>query len=251
MRRVVEVGRPRTEYTFDGCFDQFVPIRYFSFRPWPASWARSPSQASPASALPVATACIHDAPDRHVPDGLRVDAELDEHRVDDHLPAGAAERDRLPLELLRRLDRAVRRQAEVEDLTRDHVPDRFDAHAAVDRRRQHAGRRVAHVGLVLGDELRRRESVRDGAGDQLRLDPERLEVAHLERDPQVEVVHHLQRPARRDPPDRLHRRRRPPERLSGGQERAGGEDRGAHRTAPQHLAARQRGLVHTSSFWGD
>ena len=28
---------------------------------------------------------------RHVPDGLRVDAELDEHRVDDHLPAGAAE----------------------------------------------------------------------------------------------------------------------------------------------------------------
>ena len=52
----------RTEYTFDGCFDQFVPIRYFSLRPWPASWARSPSQASPASALPVATACIHDDP---------------------------------------------------------------------------------------------------------------------------------------------------------------------------------------------
>ena len=39
-----------------------MPIRYFSFRPWPASWARSPSQASPASALPVATACIHDDP---------------------------------------------------------------------------------------------------------------------------------------------------------------------------------------------
>ena len=52
----------RTEYTFDGNFDHVVPIRYFSFRPWPASWWRSPSQASAASALPVAAACVHDAP---------------------------------------------------------------------------------------------------------------------------------------------------------------------------------------------
>src|SRR5438552_71594 len=52
----------RTEYTFDGYFDQVVPIRYFSFRPWPASWWRSPSQASATSALPVAAACVHCAP---------------------------------------------------------------------------------------------------------------------------------------------------------------------------------------------
>ena len=153
---------------------------------------------------------------RHVMDRLRVDAELDEHRVDDHLPAGAAERDRLALQILRRLDRAVRRQGEVEDLTRDHVPDRLDSDAAVDRRGQHAGGRIAHVSFVLGDELRRRERVGHGACDQLRVDPERLEIPHLERNPQVEVVHHLQRPAGRDPADGLHRRRRARECAPGG-----------------------------------
>jgi hypothetical protein len=102
-----------------------------------------------------------------------------------------------------------------------------------------------------GDGLSGRERVGDGAGDQLRLDPERLEVAHLERHPQVEVVHDLQRPARRDPAHGLDRRARPPERFPGGEERAGGEKRGARRASLQHLAARQRGFEHTSSFWCD
>ena len=137
-------------------------------------------------------------------DGLRVETDLRQHRVDDRLPADVVEGDGLPLQLPRVLDLAPRRKDEVEHLARDHLPDGLHGNARLDRCGEDAGGGVAHV-LLAGGDLR--EVARSVAGTHLDVDIEGLVVAHHGGDEQVVVVHHLERAAWRDPTNGVDRAR--------------------------------------------
>ena len=141
----------------------------------------------------------------------RIDAGIREDRVDDRLPADRQHGDLLAGELRGRRDLAVAGEHEVEDLGRILLPDADDRDSGVDRGREDARGRVAHVDLLRSDEL---HLARSGAGVELDVDVELLVVPHLYGDADVVVVHDVESPARRDPTDQIELVR-PRERLLG------------------------------------
>ena len=76
------------------------------------------------------------------------------------------------------------------------LPDRDDGDTRFNRRREHAGRRVAHVRLPRRY-LRKVAARISGAEADVEAKP--TVVPHLDGHPQVEVVHDVERAARGDP----------------------------------------------------
>ena len=116
----------------------------------------------------------------------------------DRLPAGAAEHDGLAFEALDVGRRLALAEGEVEHVGAAHLEDRDERNALRQAEREHARRRIAHVGLVLVDELHRGGRVRRARLER-RLDV--AEIAELLADPVGIVVEHLDRAARRYPAD--------------------------------------------------
>ncbi len=87
---------------------------------------------------------------------------------------------------------------EVEGVAQHHFPGLNHIHTGVDAGEQHSGRRVAHVCLFLGDQPRDRKRLQR-TGLEFDVEAQFFKVAQFFGHPQVEIVHHFQGAARRDP----------------------------------------------------